>query len=379
MKCSNCNFFSFCPKAFRSSLNKDNNFIIFCRKCYKEGKIPNNIQYDEEHSKELKKRVYKIKVSCPNCKWKGEASQLIEHVKNECGFKKVESPKKVFQEQRKDLSNLLNENKKIENENKKIKRTQCKDEIEKPEMTKIKDCGKKPDCKNNCPIKSKKSSKFLPEDYAYCKYYNYGCYFKHHKNDIEAHNIKYNQYHIKLLNKRLNILKGKIKEYEEIKIEINNLKKEEEEIFEKNSTKGIQLKEEEEFEEDGMKENKITNRFLEKPKACKYDNNFYIPYSGESIEFFTDKDTSNKKIIEFGSYLIKYSGQVDDVNHNYFAFSNKYLVINTITKLEFEIIKDDESFPSISFGLCSNKKCLDVEVFPHGFFYVDINYNDYHK
>ena len=103
MKCSNCNCFSFNPKAFRSSLNNGNKFIIMCKKCYKEGKIPNNSQYDEEYSRQLNKRVYNIKASCLNCKWKGVASQLIEHVKNECGFKKIERQKKEFQESRKNL------------------------------------------------------------------------------------------------------------------------------------------------------------------------------------------------------------------------------------------------------------------------------------
>ena len=42
-----------------------------------------------------------------------------------------------------------------------------------------------------------------------------------------------------MLDKYSNKLKGKSKEYEQIKIEIINLKKEEEKIYEKNNIKGI--------------------------------------------------------------------------------------------------------------------------------------------
>jgi hypothetical protein len=68
---------------------------------------------------------------------------------------------------------------------------------------------------------------------------------------------------------------------------------------------------------------------------------------------------------------------VNVINSNF--RQNKYLALNAITELEFEIIKDDESFPSISCGLCSNQNCLDVKEFPQRFFCVNINCNDYIK
>jgi hypothetical protein len=367
-KCIYCDNIPLQPMVFKhinEDIKEENNKII-CNSCYKrlnENELFLNEYYlDKQNSIIIKHIISNYKVSClnSNCNWEGKLLQLKNHLEKECNYQNVKCSECKLTLLRKDLNSHLfkcnyDKNIKIICKfcNEEIKNEKIEEHFEKcPEIFE--------DCDKNCGKKIKRKDLFnhkliCPENITKCQYWNYGCkklIKRKYKEDHEKLEI-YNHYN--LINDALN---NKIENNQKKEI-LNIINKLEEEIRKKEKNEKFFEK----IRKDGKKEKDASDFFwelkIEHQKQSKKNKNYdddYIPFTGNPIQFFTERENIDNKIIQFENerilYLGNYYNNFQDGKY-YYVISKNNLDIMKNTHFKFKIYPDPSTnaFPWIAFGI----------------------------
>ena len=388
-KCKYCDKISLNPKVYIkvNDTGNFNNRTIICSECFgRTESTLENMSFDQNYSDTLKNTIEAYRVKCPNyCNWKGLFSSLIKHLKNECKYQRLKCPKKECNKHfvRKNLLKHLN----TCIYNTKIKCTYCKEEIEKDDNNHLNICREFIlDCQYNCGKKVKRKDleyhkNNCPEYILKCPYYEFGCKDDVKRKDMKEHNRKRINEHFRAVKLKMENMSKKDKDYIKAKQKYEKLEQEIKEI-EEEDLKRIKLREEIYGKDIEDEWNDIVKKYENKNKKKKVNDleKFYIPFTGEAITFCAESDDiTNKKIIMFEPEIIKYSGNYFnnlEKEKKYFVFSNKALELDKDTNFEFKIEKvDNNGLPWIAIGICANENCFQKDLFPKGFYYMDLNSN----
>ena len=375
-KCIYCDNIPLQPMVFKH-INKDtkeNNIKIICNSCYKRLLNENentlflkDYFLDKQNSIITKQIISNYTVSClnSNCNWEGKLLQLKNHLEKECNYQKIKCSECKLTLLRKDLNSHLfkcNYDKNIKKIckfcNEEIKNGKIEEHFEKcPEMFE--------DCDKNCGKKMKRKDLsnhklVCPENIIKCQYWNYGCkklIKRKYKEDHEKLEI-YNHYN--LINDALN---NNIDNNQKKEI-LNIINKLEEEIIKKwNNEKFFEkIRKDEKKEKDPS--DYLWELKIEQQKQSKinkyFDYDDYIPFTGNPIQFFSERENIDNKIIQFEYEKILYSGNYCKNFQNekyYYVISENNLDIRNNTHFKFKIYPDPSTnaFPWIAFGLYNIK------------------------
>lgn len=394
-RCNYCDNIPF-PKVFKfkNILNKENNKII-CNNCYSRLKEEDNFlkdyYLDEQNSNIIKQIIGNYKVSCINigCTWEGKLLQLKPHIEKECEYQLINCPNSECKSilLRKYLkSHLINC--KYDKIIKKIC-NYCHEEIKNQKIEEhIEECPEiYEECDKNCGKKLKRKElinhkKICPENLMKCKYWKYGCkkvikrkYLEdHEKLEMRNHYNLINNYRLtnEIENNNENIAISNI---------INELEKkirEKDKFFVKNKNNENKEKDYSDFNWD------IKFQQQRQTIKNKHKYNDYIPFTGEPIQFFTERENIYSKIIELKDECIYYHGNYNNNYQNekyYFVIAKDNLNLNNATHFKFKIYALTNELPWISFGIYSinneNEYIFnEINDYPsYGLYCIDLNSN----